>query len=141
MKESLKKFTNNDDINNNSNKTFLERYDGVVWEETNNDANYRFGRIFFNSPQSTTTYEEYNSIVDCSLNIFGVTDEYGVLINVISQQEDNLVLEITEDIDGTTETYTTTITVSNGGENLTIERSNEPNGTEFYNRINLSPCQ
>ena len=38
-----------DDNDNNSNHTFLERFDGVVWESQENGTR----RVFYNSPPST----------------------------------------------------------------------------------------
>ena len=119
---------------------FLEKYDGVVWGETPNDPSYSFGHIFYNSPSSVTTFEVYNGMIDCYSNIFGNVDAYGTLMDIVSQTEDMLVLEITEDIDGEISTYIATITVTNDGDNLTLERSNEPTGTEYYEKINSSPC-
>ncbi len=130
-----------DDSNDNSNQTFLEKYDGVVWGETLNDPSYSFGHIFYNSPSSVTTFEVYNGMIDCYSNIFGNVDAYGTLMDIVSQTEDMLVLEITEYfLFGQISTYIATITVTNDRDNLALERSNEPNGTEYYEKINSSPC-
>lgn len=119
---------------------FLDKYNGIVWEEIS--SSYRYGHIFYSSPQSVKTYEEWSGQIYCDQTIFGEQDQFwGISTKVISQSEDVLTLEITEDIDGVIETYLLTASVVNDGDTLIIERSNEPNGDEEYEKIYSDPCK
>jgi hypothetical protein len=45
-----------DDSSDNSNQTFLERFDGVVWESQESGTR----RVFFNSPPSMWIRKDFN---------------------------------------------------------------------------------
>lgn len=130
-----------EDDSSSSQSLFLEKYDGVVWEETDNDPLYRFGFIFNNSPQSWSNYEIYDNDGDCVVREFGTEDQNGTVASIVSSTEDELILEVTDFVDGgVLDTYTLTITAVNDGENLVIEYSNDPTGDEFFERIFGNPC-
>ena len=130
-----------EDNNSSSQSLFLEKYDGVVWEETDNDPEYRFGFVFYNSPQSWGNYDFYGNNGDCRVSTFGIENQDGSIASIISSTEDELVLQVTDYVDGgVLDTYTLTITAVNNGDNLVIEYSNDPTGDEFFERIFGDPC-
>ena len=55
--------------------------------------------------------------------------------------ENSYSLNEQEEYDGDIETWVTTVTVTNNGNNLTIEYSDDPEYPEYYFRTTLnSPC-
>lgn len=137
---------NNDGNDSSSQSLFLEKYDGVVWEQTDNDPDplYRFGFVFYSNPQSWGIYEFYNNDGDCVVKTFGTEYQDGTIATVNSSTEDELVLEVTgwTDYDDgiVLDTYLLSITAVNNGENLVVEYSNDPTGDEFFERIFGDPC-
>ena len=129
----------NDDYDNNSNQTFLERYDGVVWEGVNDN----FTMIgFFNSQSFMTIYmsegigTDENGNIDYCYSIGDYSDEISYVIHINS--EDNF--EYTE-IRAEGDTYTSSFNVTNEGNEL--EASNDyDNETIYFVRTNLTeiPC-
>lgn len=126
-----------DSSNDNSNNIlFLEKYDGVVWEEIGNSPDDRFGHIFYNSPETVVTYEFWDGQIQCYSMEIGSDGT-----SIITHSEDVLVVEeVDEDENGVIETYTITITATNNGQGLTLEFSDDPTDPEFYERINNNPC-
>lgn len=132
------------DDSNENDQLFLNRYNGVVWEDIESypSSDYKYGHIFYSSPPSVKTYDQFIGEIYCDHSIFGEPDQFwGISTTIVSQSEDVLTLEITEDLDEGIETYILTATVGNNGETLIIERSNEPNGDEYYEKINANPCE
>ena len=84
---------NSDDSNDNSNQTFLERYDGVVWEVDNYEANPHYGRymIFYNS-QQVWMKEFFND--GCYSYFLGYSAEFDrtVYVSVNNQNELSLII-------------------------------------------------
>lgn len=82
------------DTNNSSNHTFLERYDGVVWEVDNYEINPYYGRyiIFYNSQQ---IYMKEFFSDGCDLYFLGYSSEFNrtVYISVNNQNEFSLTIE------------------------------------------------
>ena len=122
---------------NNSNETFLERYDGVVWDEdfysTNLEYSYRI--IVSNNPKSVTFNELYNTDTpndtDCYTEIIG-----NEVFRIIENSGDRLVY-----IEEATQ-YVTRLTVNNNV-NLVLE-GEEINGlyTEYFSKTQFSNfCQ
>ena len=127
------------DTNDSSNQTFLERYDGVVWEGVNDN----FTMIsFFNSQSFMTIYmsegisTDENGNIDYCYRIGDASDEISYVIHINS--EDNF--EFTE-IRAEGDTYTSSFNVTNEGNEL--EASNDyDNETIYFVRTNLTeiPC-
>ena len=126
-----------DSSNDNSNNIlFLEKYDGVVWEEIGNSPDDRFGHIFYNSPETVVTYEFWDGQIQCYSMEIGSDGS-----SIVTHSEDVLVVEeLDEDENGVIETFTITITATNNGQGLTLEFSDDPTDPEFYERINNNPC-
>lgn len=123
---------------------FLNKYDGVVFEDVDSDpsTDYRYGHIFYSSPPSVKTYDQFVGEIYCDHTIFGEPNQFwGISTTIINQSEDVLTLEVTEDLDEGIETYTLTITAVNNGDTLVLERSNEPDGDELYEKIYGNPCE
>ena len=82
-----------DDSSDNSNQTFLERYDGVVWESQENGTR----RVFYNSPPSTAfdvlSGGEY---LGCELSIFGIANESDYLYELLENSFDILRVKVTD---------------------------------------------
>ena len=125
-----------DDTNdNNSNQTFLEKYDGVVWDEdfysTNPEYSYRI--IVSNNPKSVTFSEILENADDnwCYTEVIG--NEF---FTIIENSGDRLVY-----VEEATQ-YTTRLTV-NDNVNL-VSEGEEINGlyTEYFSKTQFSnPCQ
>ena len=140
-------FACSSDDSNENDQLFLNKYNGVVWEDIESDpsSDYKYGHIFYSSPPSVKTYDQFIGEIYCDHSIFGEPDQFwGISTTIVSQSEDVLTLEITEEADEADEdtvTYILTASVVNNGETLIIERSYEPSGDEEYNKINSNPCQ
>ena len=130
-------FSCSDNSDDNSNQTFLERYDGVVWDEdfysTNPEYSYRI--IVSNNPKSVT----FNEIVNID-----DTDDLGCYKEVIGN-EFFRIIENSGDrlvyIEEATQ-YITRLTVNNNV-NLVLE-GEEINGlyTEYFSKTQFSNfCQ
>jgi hypothetical protein len=110
------------DTNDNSNQTFLERFDGVVWESQESGTR----RVFFNSPPSTG----YDVIIDtnngqyggCVLSIFGIEDEDEYLYELLENNFDNLRVKVTDII--LNEYVIWNVTVSSNDNILIVDGNN-----------------
>lgn len=81
------------DVNNNSNQTFLERFDGVVWESQENGTR----RVFYNSPPSTgIDVLDEGEYMGCILSVFGMVDESDYLFELLENNFENLRVKITD---------------------------------------------
>ena len=84
------------DTNDNSNQTFLERYDGVVWESQENGTR----TVFFNSPPSmgrdVITDTDNGQYGGCVLSVFGVENEEEYLYELLENNLENLSVKITD---------------------------------------------
>ena len=84
------------DTNDNSNQTFLERYDGVVWESQENGTR----TVFFNSPPSmgrdVITDTDNGQYGGCVLSVFGVENEEEYLFELLENNLENLSVKITD---------------------------------------------
>ena len=126
-----------DDSSDNSNQTFLERFDGVVWDEdfysTNPEYSYRI--IVSNNPKSVTFNEIYNMDIPNELNCY--TEVIGnEFFRIIENSGDRLVY-----IEEATQ-YITRLTVNNNV-NL-VSEGEEINGlyTEYFSKTQFSNfCQ
>tara|TARA_B110000261_G_C12820806_1_gene252188 strand:+ start:49 stop:480 length:432 start_codon:yes stop_codon:yes gene_type:complete len=125
-----------DDTNdNNSNQTFLEKYDGVVWDEdfysTNPEYSYRI--IVSNNPKSVTFSEILENADDNSCYTEVIGNEF---FTIIENSGDRLVY-----VEEATQ-YTTRLTV-NDNVNL-VSEGEEINGlyTQYFSKTQFSnPCQ
>ena len=84
------------DTNDSSNQTFLERYDGVVWESQENGTR----TVFFNSPPSmgrdVITDTDNGQYGGCVLSVFGVENEEEYLYELLENNLENLSVKITD---------------------------------------------
>ena len=128
------------DDNDLMEETFLEKYDGVVWESDewasiNDTGVWRY--IIFNDASGFLTIVTDDNIIEC-VNIYEFSNEEGY-ISISANSENNFVfnwaeidLEI-EDVD------TITTTVINNGNN--IEWLSTIYGLTSFTRTNISiPC-
>ena len=130
-----------DDSSDNSNQTFLERYDGVVWEETGNTSEYDFWHIFTN--ETFGSCERFQSDCDCDTLNWGETLEGGRSYVISENTSDRLVIISTEFDEQETglEQVVITINATNDGNNLELVYSDDPNFIEYYERVNEQPCE
>ena len=130
-----------DDSNDNSNQTFLERYDGVVWKETGNTIEYDWWHIFTN--EAFGSCERFKSECDCTTVNWDETLEDGRSYVISENTSDRLVIISTEFNEQETglEQVVITIKATNDGNNLELVYSDDPNFTEYYERINEQPCE
>ena len=126
-----------DDVNDNSNQTFLERFDGVVWVQDfySPFPEYSYRIIVSNNPKSVTFNEFWNidnpDDFDCYKEVIG--NEF---FTIIENSEDRLVY-----VEEATQ-YTTRLTV-NDNVDLVLE-GEEVNGlyTEYFSKTQFSNlCQ
>jgi len=116
--------------NNNSNLTFFEKYDGVVWEEqTSSDYLSRL-QINNGTVISVKFYFVEEGDVYCDSDTL-------LSSNLIEVTEDSFSFE-----DGDEVSFITTVTATNNGNDLIIDYSDDPEYPEYYSRTNLTdPCQ
>lgn len=118
-------------------QTFFQKYDGVVWQEDTSEPDYTY-RVQINngSQPSITYYEEYAGSSYCDSSL---VESAGELTEV---NEDSFVLfyEYTED--NIVYSYTVTLVVSGGGNQLTVTDSDDPDFPDTYSRTTLTdPCE
>lgn len=136
-----------DDDSNSTAQLFLEKYDGVVWNEDIYDSNpdYSYKIVFTKTPPAVTFNETYMNDMDCYVVPIGssYTDENGTITtSVVESTEDTIVLDFEEDYQGDIYLYRSTISVQNNENSMVVEISegDEP-ATEYYSRTNLNnPC-
>ena len=138
------------DTNDNSNQTFLERFDGVVWQADPQSANTEVGEeLTFYSDPSSFNRDYYNY---CRTTIFGapypqtVNDEViGEFISTILDEDENSLVFSTQLFynDGSLApiTVTVTCTVNSDGNILIYSQLISGNGddSQFDYTFNIAP--
>ncbi len=138
--------SSDDDINLTA-QLFLQKYDGVVWNEDlyNSNPDYSYKIVFTKTPPTVTFNETYMNDMNCYVVPIGssYTDENGTITtSVVESTEDTIVLDFEEDYIGEIDLYRTTFYVQNNGNSMVVEISegDEP-ATEYYSKTNLNkPC-
>ena len=136
-----------DDDSSSTAQLFLEKYDGVVWNEDlyNSNPDYSYNIVFTKTPPTVTFNETYMNDMNCYVVPIGssYTDENGTITtSVVESTEDTIVLDFEEDYLGEIDLYRTTFYVQNNGNSMVVEISegDEP-ATEYYSKTNLNnPC-
>ena len=128
------------DDNDLMEETFLEKYDGVVWESDewasiNDTGVWRY--IIFNDASGFLTIVTDDNIIEC-VNIYEFSNQEGY-ISISANSENNFVFNWAE-IDSETEDIDTiTTTAINNGNN--IEWLSTIYGLTSFTRTNIStPC-
>lgn len=123
----------NNNNNDPTNQLFLEKYDGVMWGEHDNDSSAAFWVTF--SPTGVTTFNRYDGLENC--DVFTVTwgeaDSFGDISTVQEENEDSMVVAVENPM---SMGYTVTITVSADGYTMTLVDSDLPDETENFVRDN-----
>ena len=128
------------DDNDLMEETFLEKYDGVVWESDewasiNDTGVWRY--IIFNDASDFLTIVTDDNIIEC-VNIYEFSNEEGY-ISISANSENNFVFNWAEIDSETEDVDTITITAINNGNN--IEWLSTINGLTPFTRTNIStPC-
>ena len=127
-----------DDSNdyNNSNLTFFEKYDGVVWEEQTSFDYLSRLQINNGTTISVKFYFVEEGDVYCDSDTL-------LSSNLIVVTEDSFSFEEDEEgMDGQIVSYITTVTATNNGNDLIIEFSDDPEYPEYYSKTTLTdPCE
>ena len=129
------------DDNDLMEETFLEKYDGVVWESDewasiNDTGVWRY--IIFNDASDFLTIVTDDNIIEC-VNIYEFSNEEGY-ISISANSENNFVLNSAEIDSETEDVDTITITAINNGNN--IEWLSTIYGLTSFTRTNIStPCE
>ena len=128
--------TCNTDDDSNSNITFFEKYDGIVWEEVT-EFNYLNRIQFING--NTITVKSYGfeepGDEDCVSHLLYST-------HIIELNEDSFVIFNEVSNNGVDESFTTTITVFNDGNELMAQDSDEPDYPDYFIKTALTdPCE
>ncbi|MDC0950723.1 hypothetical protein OAS02_04895 [Flavobacteriaceae bacterium] len=138
--------SSNDDSNSTA-QLFLEKYDGVVWNEDlyDSDPDYSYKIVFTKTPPAVTFNETYMNDMDCYVVPIGssYTDENGTITtSVVESTENTIVLDFEEDYQGDIYLYRSTISVQNNENSMVVETSEDGESyTEYYSRTNLNnPC-
>ena len=130
-----------DDSSDNSNQTFLERYDGVVWQndlfdpsDPENPQADPVYYIFYNVPQDVFFYAGwYDPELECT-NMDMSWSNYFLTISIEENNENSLVLQ--DDFTGFFANYN----VSENGQKLTVSIDGEVSQT--FTRTTLTdPCE
>ena len=128
------------DDNDLMEETFLEKYDGVVWESDewasiNDTGVWRY--IIFNDASGFLTIVTDDNIIEC-VNIYEFSNEEGY-ISISANSENNFVFNWAEIDSETEDVDTITITAVNNGNN--IEWLSTIYGLTSFTRTNIStPC-
>ena len=124
-----------DNSSDSSNQTFFEKYDGVVWqEETLEDY---LSRIQINNGNTITRKSYFVEDVDVYCDISTLLGS-----NFIEVNENSFSWNEQAEYNGVIETWITTVTATNNGNNLIIEYSDDPDYPEYYSRTTLTdPCE
>jgi hypothetical protein len=124
-----------DNSSDSSNQTFFEKYDGVVWqEETLEDY---LSRIQINNGNTITRKSYFVEDGDVYCNISTLLGS-----NFIEVNENSFSWNEQAEYNGVIETWITTVTATNNGNNLIIEYSDDPDYPEYYSRTTLTdPCE
>lgn len=120
-----------DDSNDNSNITFFEKYNGVVWEE---DTEFDYlNRIQFLNGDIITinAYFVEDQYEDCVSNLLYST-------SIIELSEDSFVVFNEVSNNGIDESFTTTVTALNGGNELMTQDSDDPDYPDYFVRTALT---
>ena len=129
------------DDNDLMEETFLEKYDGVVWESDewasiNDTGVWRY--IIFNDASDFLTIVTDDNIIEC-VNIYEFSNEEGY-ISISANSENNFVFNSAEIDLETEDVDTITITAINNGNN--IEWLSTIYGLTSFTRTNIStPCE
>lgn len=124
-----------DNSSDSSNQTFFEKYDGVVWqEETLEDY---LSRIQINNGNTITLKSYFVEDGDVYCDISTLLGS-----NFIEVNENSFSWNEQAEYNGVIETWITTVTATNNGNNLIIEYSDDPDYPEYYSRTTLTdPCE
>lgn len=120
------------DDEDNSNLTFFEKYDGVVWEEQTSNYTYRV-QINNGNTVFTKSYFDEGNGGDCGTDIILNSD-------IIRVTEDSFTVK-DEDNNGNGNTDIVIVTAINNGNDLTIEYSDTGNIEDYFSRTDRTdPC-
>ena len=124
-----------DNSSDSSNQTFFDKYDGVVWqEETLEDY---LSRIQINNGNTITRKSYFVEDGDVYCDISTLLGS-----NFIEVNENSFSWNEQAEYNGVIETWITTVTATNNGNNLIIEYSDDPDYPEYYSRTTLTdPCE
>ena len=130
-------YNNNNNDDDDTAQLFLEKYDGVMWGEHDNDSSGAYW-ITFNST-GVTAWDRYDGLENCDVftAVWGEADSEGDISTIQEETEDSLVVAVTceNDCEGF-EDYTLTINVSANGNTMTLVDSDYPDETETFFRDN-----
>ena len=122
-----------------SSKLFFDKYNGISWEEldeTNEPTGS--GITFYKSPKGLSNFyfdTSLQEVVCNEITAFGIEDEFGNVINIVEENENNIVIE---SIASEFEFYeVVVITVTTDGN---LEASNDDGDVYTYTRLATSPC-
>jgi len=137
-------FSCSDNSDDNSNQTFLERYDGVFWFHLStidpNDPFFNqgcnpFTNTFFltNNPPSQLAFDKFDPLFPCTIKLFS-NPNY-----IIVENSENIFSYTYEDSEGT---HMRTHTVSEDGNTLVFEDENcIPYQIQFTRtEVEFNPC-
>ena len=115
---------------------FLEKYDGVVWEEQTSFDYLSRLQINNGTTISVKFYFVEEGDVYCDSDTL-------LSSNLIVVTEDSFSFEEDEEgMDGQIVSYITTVTATNNGNDLIIEFSDDPEYPEYYSKTTLTdPCE
>ena len=119
-----------------SSKLFLDKYNGISWEEldeTNEPTGS--GATFYKAPKGYSNFYFDIDLEDtfCSeTTVFGIEDESGVVINIVEENENNIVFDVIFN----NQSFVWILTVTTDG-NL---ESSVNNDVITATRLATSPC-
>ena len=120
-----------DDSNDNSNQTFFEKYDGVVWGATGENGKVRVQ--FINSPMSWVYYDEELSV--CITYLFN-DETQNPQMNLIYNLGNILTIEEMSDYP-----IQYSFTVNDEDNTLTLEETEITSYTVFERTTLTDPCE
>ena len=124
-----------DSSDENSNITFFEKYNDIVWEEVS-QFDYLNRIQFINGNIITVnTYFVEDQYEDCDSSLLYTP-------NIIELNEDSFVIFTEVSNNGVDESYTTSVTAFNEGNELMIQYSDDPDYIDYFIITALTnPCE
>ena len=124
--------SNND---NNSNQTFLEKYNGVVWEES--DGSISTITFFANPPAMRTSLDENFDGVYCSYYVFE-DENPDFYMEIIEMSEDEIIFSYVDYVDFNS--YNITFNAEDSGNTLRALNNIENDEFYYYRTTLTNPC-
>ena len=127
--------SSDDSTSSNSSQNFLEKYDGVVWEES--DGSISTITFFANPPAMRTSLDENFDGVYCSYYVFE-DENPDFYMEIIEMSEDEIIFSYVDYVDFNS--YNITFNAEDSGNTLRALNNIENDEFYYYRTTLTNPC-